>query len=210
MRWRRFTASASRTSPGRRRTSRRSKGFRMRRPSSPMGARFSLASRKDGADGSAAASVAQLTNRRRVRWCMVLFPRGSDLHEDYAMARDCRTERIVEGSQVTALPHVAYRLMAMQTELRPARCHFIRRESAVEEADGHRAIGEMSRPDFETFLLPDSRGRATERILVYLKNFVVGQQRQREGIECREVRADEERCRLQRPQCKMEHLFIGR
>src|SRR6187549_640589 len=140
MRWRRLTESASKTSPGRRRTSRRSKGFNTRRPASPMGARFSMASSRGGAAGSAAASVAQLTNRLRVRFCMVLFPRSSDLHEDYAMAWHGRTERIVERTQLAALPKIAHGLAAMQPELRPSGRDLVRRQAAIEEAYGHRAV----------------------------------------------------------------------
>src|SRR5690349_10032984 len=99
------------------------------------------------------------------------------------MTRDRRTECIFERAQVTALPQVADGLAALQSELRPSCRHFIRREAPVEKADGHRAVRQRPYPDLEALLFPDSRGGASERILVDVDDLVVGEQRQREGIE---------------------------
>src|SRR5262245_53648075 len=101
-------------------------------------------------------------------------------------------ERIRESAEFLSSPQIAHWLGARASDTRPANRGVGRRDSTVEQSDRSGAVGERPGPDFPEVFAPDAVRGLAERVLVDVDDFVVGEQRERERIELRQVRADEQ------------------
>ena len=81
---------------------------------------------------------------------------------------------------------------------------------AIEQPDRERAVGERPRPYLELILLRDAIGRLAERILVHREHLVVRHEVELEVVHLREIVAEQERRREQRPERDVDVLLVRR
>src|SRR5580658_4716098 len=100
--------------------------------------------------------------------------RRAKSNEDHSVSWDSGLEVSGGGFQVALAPEVSDGVRAGYAEVGPRDFDGSHVFADVEEADGDGAVGEGLRPDFFSVGLPNRMRHRAQRVLVDVKNFVVG------------------------------------
>ena len=114
---------------------------------------------------------------------------GVRLDQNHAMLRDERSKDAGIAPEVLLPPKVPHLAGARQAQIRPTGDDRRRSFATIEQAGGHRAVGQRPGPHLEIAVAADPPRGPAERILVDRQHFVIGEQAEREIVQSDEIAA---------------------